>query len=176
MISGKSLGFGKLLHHRLRDRKSLAMDGLWQAELCLRFCIQDLRMVDVQWMDTWRWHAAMNRGRHRIPMEGWRKSSQWMGLIRDHAEIFVNDTVIDELFKAYCVPSNACYSGLPPTALQECPRQFEQAFHLWGRNCKFSQGVSLAFSYMARSIASCATSILMQYTSTSVCQNLHHVC
>lgn len=53
----------------------------------------------------------MNRGRHRIPLDGWRKSSQWMGLIRDHAELFVNDTVINELFQAYCSPSNACYSG-----------------------------------------------------------------
>ena len=53
----------------------------------------------------------MNRGRHRIPLEGWRKSSQWMGLIREHAELFVNDTVINELFQAYCSPSNACYSG-----------------------------------------------------------------
>lgn len=70
-----------------------------------------------QWMDTWRWHPAMNRGRHRIPLEGWRKSSQWMGLIRSHAEVFVNDTVINELFQAYCSPSNACYSGEPLAGL-----------------------------------------------------------
>ena len=53
----------------------------------------------------------MNRGRHRVPLEGWRKSSQWMGLIREHAELFVNDKVINEIFEAYCSPSNACYSG-----------------------------------------------------------------
>ena len=54
----------------------------------------------------------MNRGRHRVPLEGWRKSSQWMGLIREHAELFVNDKVINEIFEAYCSPSNACYSGI----------------------------------------------------------------
>ena len=47
-------------------------------------------------------------------MEGWRKSSQWMGLLRDHAELFVNDTVINDLFQTYCSPSNACYSGATP--------------------------------------------------------------
>lgn len=34
-----------------------------------------------------------------------------MGLIREHAELFVNDKVINEIFEAYCSPSNACYSG-----------------------------------------------------------------
>lgn len=53
----------------------------------------------------------MNRGKHRVPLEGWRKSSQWMGLIREHAELFVQDRVIDQLFESYCSPSNACYSG-----------------------------------------------------------------
>ena len=57
----------------------------------------------------------MNRGRHRVPLEGWRKSSQWMGLIREHAELFVNDKVINEIFEAYCSPSNACYSGVCPS-------------------------------------------------------------
>jgi hypothetical protein len=68
-------------------------------------------LLGMQWMDTWRWHPAMNRGKHRVPLEGWRKSSQWMGLIREHAELFVHDKVINELFEAYCSPSNACYSG-----------------------------------------------------------------
>ena len=60
----------------------------------------------------------MNRGRHRVPLEGWRKSSQWMGLIREHAELFVNDKVINEIFEAYCSPSNACYSGQCPPVWQ----------------------------------------------------------
>jgi len=67
--------------------------------------------LHMQWMDTWRWHPAMNRGKHRVPLKGWRKSSQWMGLIREHAELFVQDKAINELFEAYCSPSNACYSG-----------------------------------------------------------------
>lgn len=98
---------------RIKRMHMIAVSSLTHLRL-LKDVLLPCWLIFMQWMDTWRWHPAMNRGKHRVPLEGWRKSSQWMGLIRKHAELFVQDQVIDELFRSYCSPSNACYSGRKP--------------------------------------------------------------
>lgn len=106
------------------------------------------------WMDTWRWHPAMNRGKHRVPLEGWRKSSQWMGLIREHAELFVHDKVINELFEAYCSPSNACYSDehYVPTLLAYLGK--DQETDCWGFlvNVDWSRGGAHPRTYSVQDV------------------------
>ncbi|XP_059662546.1 glycosyltransferase BC10-like [Cornus florida] len=39
---------------------------------------------------------------HVIPMNKWRKGSQWIALIRSHAGVVVNDEVIFPVFKKFC--------------------------------------------------------------------------
>ncbi|CAL0309098.1 unnamed protein product [Lupinus luteus] len=38
----------------------------------------------------------------KIPREKWRKGSQWITLIRSHAEVVVDDDIIFSVFKKYC--------------------------------------------------------------------------
>lgn len=38
----------------------------------------------------------------KIPREKWRKGSQWVTLVRKHAEVIVDDDVIFSVFKRYC--------------------------------------------------------------------------
>ncbi|XP_045806136.1 glycosyltransferase BC10-like [Trifolium pratense] len=38
----------------------------------------------------------------KIPREKWRKGSQWFTLVRNHAEVIVDDDVIFSVFKRYC--------------------------------------------------------------------------
>ncbi|XP_058723750.1 glycosyltransferase BC10-like [Vicia villosa] len=38
----------------------------------------------------------------KIPREKWRKGSQWVTLVRNHAEVIVDDEVIFSVFKRYC--------------------------------------------------------------------------
>ncbi|XP_019424675.1 PREDICTED: uncharacterized protein LOC109333611 isoform X3 [Lupinus angustifolius] len=38
----------------------------------------------------------------KIPREKWRKGSQWITLIRSHAEVIVDDDIIFSVFKKYC--------------------------------------------------------------------------
>ncbi|XP_027363551.1 glycosyltransferase BC10-like [Abrus precatorius] len=38
----------------------------------------------------------------KIPREKWRKGSQWITLVRKHAEVIVDDEVIFSVFKKYC--------------------------------------------------------------------------
>lgn len=38
----------------------------------------------------------------KIPREKWRKGSQWMTVVRKHAEVIVDDDVIFSVFKKYC--------------------------------------------------------------------------
>ena len=37
--------------------------------------------------------------------EHWRKSSQWFGLTRAHAELVIKDTVINAAFHDHCYPT-----------------------------------------------------------------------
>jgi hypothetical protein len=37
-----------------------------------------------------------------IPEEKWRKGSQWIALIRSHAEVIVNDGIVFPVFKEFC--------------------------------------------------------------------------
>ncbi|CAE5957243.1 unnamed protein product [Arabidopsis arenosa] len=37
-----------------------------------------------------------------IPEEKWRKGSQWIALIRSHAEVIVNDSIVFPVFKEFC--------------------------------------------------------------------------
>lgn len=39
----------------------------------------------------------------KIPMNKWRKGSQWIALIRRHAEVIVDDEVVFPLFQKFCV-------------------------------------------------------------------------
>ncbi|KAL5715369.1 hypothetical protein ACHQM5_017198 [Ranunculus cassubicifolius] len=39
---------------------------------------------------------------HVIPKEKWRKGSQWIALVREHAEVIVDDDVILPVFKKHC--------------------------------------------------------------------------
>ena len=48
-----------------------------------------------------RMHSDMEKDGLR--REHWRKSGQWIALIREHAEAVVNDTIVSKLFKE-CVP------------------------------------------------------------------------
>ncbi len=52
--------------------------------------------------DAWRWHPAMQRGEPAIRRADWRKSSQWITLTREHAQVFVNDTAVDAIFREHC--------------------------------------------------------------------------
>ncbi|KAL4010887.1 hypothetical protein IC575_027908 [Cucumis melo] len=50
----------------------------------------------------------VNEGRYNpemlpvISQEKWRKGSQWITLVRRHAEVVVNDEIIFPLFKKFC--------------------------------------------------------------------------
>lgn len=35
----------------------------------------------------------------------WRKSSQWFAVSREHAQIYVDDTIIDPIFRKDCFPT-----------------------------------------------------------------------
>ncbi len=69
--------------------------------------------------DPWRWHPAMQREEPAIHQGDWRKSSQWITLTREHAQVFVNDTAVDAVFRKHCTqreydvevgPGYYCYS------------------------------------------------------------------
>lgn len=50
-----------------------------------------------------RWIDRM-RSEH-LSKENWRKSSQWFAATREHARIFVDDTIIDGIFRKDCYPT-----------------------------------------------------------------------
>ncbi|GKV47209.1 hypothetical protein SLEP1_g54126 [Rubroshorea leprosula] len=37
-----------------------------------------------------------------IPKDKWRKGSQWISLVRSHAEVVINDEIIFPVFKKLC--------------------------------------------------------------------------
>lgn len=59
-----------------------------------------------------------------IPEEKWRKGSQWISVIRSHAEVIVNDGIVFPVFKKFC-------KRAPPLGSQEAWLFFRQN----RRNC-----------------------------------------
>ncbi|XP_050936376.1 glycosyltransferase BC10-like isoform X2 [Cucumis melo] len=59
-----------------------------------------------------------------ISQEKWRKGSQWITLVRRHAEVVVNDEIIFPLFKKFC-------KRWPP-ADHDTRRKTTEKYH---RNC-----------------------------------------
>uniref|UniRef100_A0A9I9E742 Uncharacterized protein n=1 Tax=Cucumis melo TaxID=3656 RepID=A0A9I9E742_CUCME len=72
----------------------------------------------------------VNEGRYNpemlpvISQEKWRKGSQWITLVRRHAEVVVNDEIIFPLFKKFC-------KRWPP-ADHDTRRKTTEKYH---RNC-----------------------------------------
>lgn len=58
----------------------------------------------VQDMDLQRWHPNFDAegGAVRLRQTLWRKSSQWFALSRSHAELVINDTEVEAIFKGGC--------------------------------------------------------------------------
>ena len=50
-----------------------------------------------------RWSDKMESATFR--REHWRKSSQWFALNREHAELVMGDTVINQAFHDHCYPT-----------------------------------------------------------------------
>lgn len=44
----------------------------------------------------------MARGWPSFSPRAWRKSSQWFALTRPHAQLFLDDTVVDAVFRRHC--------------------------------------------------------------------------
>ena len=60
--------------------------------------------VCVQWeRHVHRWIDRM--ASEHLTKENWRKSSQWFALTRAHAQIVVEDTIIDAIFRKDCYPT-----------------------------------------------------------------------
>ncbi|KAK9842061.1 hypothetical protein WJX81_006609 [Elliptochloris bilobata] len=53
-------------------------------------------------MSEWRRHPAMSRGWPSFSPRAWRKSSQWFALTHLHAQLFLDDTVVDAVFRRHC--------------------------------------------------------------------------
>jgi len=53
-------------------------------------------------MSEWRRHPAMARGWPSFSPRAWRKSSQWFAVTRQHARLFLEDTVVDAVFRRVC--------------------------------------------------------------------------
>jgi hypothetical protein len=78
--------------------------------------------------DKYRWHFRFMCGTPPILERDWRKSSQWFTLIRDHAELVLQDTGIYRSFERFCTSFwddahdwyRVCYSDehYIPTLLQ----------------------------------------------------------
>jgi len=41
----------------------------------------------------------------QMKSEHWRKSSQWFGITRAHAELVMKDTVVNRAFHDHCYPT-----------------------------------------------------------------------
>ena len=52
-------------------------------------------------------HPSMEK--EGLEREHWRKSGQWIALVRQHAQLVAEDTVVSKLFKEYDpVPTPRC--------------------------------------------------------------------
>lgn len=62
-------------------------------------------ILAVQWeRHLYRWQDGMN-SKH-LNSDMWRKSSEWFGLTRAHAELFANETIVDTAFRRECYISH----------------------------------------------------------------------
>ena len=50
-----------------------------------------------------RWIDRM--ASNHLSKDMWRKSSQWFALTRAHAQVIVDDTIIDGIFRRDCYPT-----------------------------------------------------------------------
>jgi len=55
--------------------------------------VQDGSTSPDRWVD---WETSL------IPRDKWRKSGQWISLVREHAQLVVQDTFVDGQFKQHC--------------------------------------------------------------------------
>ena len=56
-----------------------------------------------------RMHPSMEK--EGLKREHWRKSGQWIALVRQHAQSVAEDTIVSKLFKEYGpVSANHCYT------------------------------------------------------------------
>lgn len=66
----------------------------------IRACGNSSDESDIRRRMTYRMTSEMNES--GITEHTWRKSSQWFGLIRSHAKLVVEESVVDNAFKQYC--------------------------------------------------------------------------
>jgi len=53
----------------------------------------------------------------QIPIELWKKSSQWVALTRRHAEILDEDDLIVDIFANHCIARLHCIGDVLPSSL-----------------------------------------------------------
>ncbi|CAI5962457.1 unnamed protein product [Closterium sp. NIES-64] len=85
----------------------------------LKFTWRYLLGTDYSFVSSFTTDRYVNTGRHDermaplIPIEKWRKASQWFSVTRKHANIIINDIDVHKLFQIYCrgdIQHHECYS------------------------------------------------------------------
>ncbi|CAI5966007.1 unnamed protein product [Closterium sp. NIES-65] len=85
----------------------------------LKFTWRYLLGTDYSFVSSFTTDRYVNTGRHDermaplIPIEKWRKASQWFSVTRKHANIIIDDVDVHKLFQIYCrgdIQHHECYS------------------------------------------------------------------
>ncbi|CAI7781181.1 unnamed protein product, partial [Closterium sp. NIES-53] len=85
----------------------------------LKFTWRYLLGTDYSFVSSFTTDRYVNTGRHDermaplIPLEKWRKASQWFSVTRKHANIIIDDIDVHKLFQIYCrgdIQHHECYS------------------------------------------------------------------
>ncbi|XP_010476143.1 PREDICTED: uncharacterized protein LOC104755457 [Camelina sativa] len=104
MIAAERLLFASALEDQSNQRFVLLSDRcapLYDFGYIYRYLISSPRSFVDSFLHTkeTRYSVKMSPV---IPEEKWRKGSQWIALIRSHAEVIVNDGIVFPVFKKFC--------------------------------------------------------------------------
>ncbi|KAF2617910.1 hypothetical protein F2Q68_00042502 [Brassica cretica] len=126
MIEAERLLLSTAIDDHSNQRFVLLSDScapLYDFGYIYRYLISSPRSFVDSFMNTKERRYSMNMS-SVIPEGKWRKGSQWISVIRSHAELIVNDGIVFPVFEKFCKKA-------PPFGSQEAPLFFRQNL----RNC-----------------------------------------
>ncbi|XP_056849293.1 glycosyltransferase BC10-like [Raphanus sativus] len=104
MIAAERLLFASALEDHSNQRFVLLSDRcapLYDFGYIYRYIISSPRSFVDSFLHTKETRYSVNMS-SVIPEEKWRKGSQWISVIRNHAEVIVNDDIVFPVFKKFC--------------------------------------------------------------------------
>ncbi|KAH0916529.1 hypothetical protein HID58_030975 [Brassica napus] len=108
MIAAERLLFASALEDLANQRFVLLSDRcapLYDFGYIYRYIISSPRSFVDSFLHTKETRYSVNMS-SVIPEEKWRKGSQWISVIRSHAEVIVNDGIVFPVFKKFCKRQN----------------------------------------------------------------------